>query len=255
MKVEPSVQRECLASAYSSDQCAPVDVGVTSTSASASSAVARVTHYYESRAAEYDQTTYELARRGALTSRGLRRLEAFVASLPAGPVLDVGCGTGWLTSLLQGPVVALDASAAMLRHARRRLGGSLYVLCTSPPLPFPEDTFERVFASNFYSHLPDEGLRRSFLEEALRVATEVVIVEESCRAVAPRESWQERALMDGTSHRVYKRYLSARELAEELAGEVALETRGWIAVRATRSRDEEAHSLRRHRTSQGARSG
>lgn len=50
--------------------------------------------------------------------------EQFVAELPAGRILDVGCGTGYLTRLLHGSVVALDASNAMLELARVRVPGA-----------------------------------------------------------------------------------------------------------------------------------
>jgi SAM-dependent methyltransferase len=193
--------------------------------------VARVTRYYDARAPEYDETTYELDRQSPRTALELERLEAFVAALPAGRVLDVGCGTGWLTRLLRGQVVALDASAAMLRRARAQLGDCLCVLAIVPPLPFLERSFDLVFASNVYSHLPDESLRRDFVSEAFRVGDEIVIVEEARPPGVARESWQERRLEDGTPFQVYKRYLSASEMGAELGGEVVLESDAWIGAR------------------------
>jgi SAM-dependent methyltransferase len=209
-----------------------VDADAPSTTASTSPEVARVTNYYDARAPEYDNTTYELARRFPASAGELVQLEAFVGALPPGGVLDVGCGTGWLTHALRGRVVALDASAAMLQRARARLGEGVYVLATVPPLPFLERSFDVVFASNFYSHLPDPSLRRSFVSEAFRVARELVVVEQAWTADRPRESWETRLLRDGTSYDVYKRYLTSVELAEELGGEVAFETPSWVGVRA-----------------------
>jgi ubiquinone/menaquinone biosynthesis C-methylase UbiE len=209
-----------------------VDAETYCTTASTSSDVARVTTYYDARAPEYDDTTYELARRFPAYAAELVQLEAFVGGLPPGRVLDVGCGTGWLTHALRGPVIALDASAAMLQQARARLGEGVYVLATVPPLPFLERSFDFVFASNFYSHLPDQDLRRSFVSEAFRVAGELVVVEQAWNADLPRESWEKRRLRDGTSYPVYKRFLTSVELAEELGGEVALETPSWVGVRA-----------------------
>jgi SAM-dependent methyltransferase len=201
------------------------------TTAAVWSDVARVTHYYDARAPEYDETTYELDRQSPRRELELERLEAFVTALPAGRVLDVGCGTGWLTRLLRGQVVALDASAAMLRRARAQLGDCLCVLAIVPPLPFLERSFDLVFASNVYSHLPDESLRRDFVSEAFRVGDEIVIVEEARPPGVARESWQERRLEDGTPFQVYKRYLSASELGAELGGEVVLESDAWIGAR------------------------
>jgi SAM-dependent methyltransferase len=209
-----------------------VDADPPSTTASTSSEVARVTDYYDARAPEYDETTYELARRCPSSAAELAQLEAFVGALPPSRVLDVGCGTGWLTHALRGRVVALDASAAMLRRARARLEDCVCVLATVPPFPFLERSFDFVFASNFYSHLPDPSLRRLFVSEAFRVAGELVVVEQSWNADWPREWWEKRLLQDGTSYRVYKRYLTGLELAEELGGEVAFKTPSWIGVAA-----------------------
>lgn len=223
--------RMCRASVLISTKVASVHAHGTSVAAAGHPAVARVTRYYEARAPEYDQTTYELARRTPAAALELNQLQAFVAGLPAARVLDAGCGTGWLTRLLRGHVVALDASAAMLRRARSRLDAGLYVLAAVPPLPFLERSFDRLFASNLYSHLPDEHLRSAFLRQALRVVDELVVIEEACGPDGPRESWQRRPLTDGTHYDVYKRYLDGPELAEELGGRIVLETPSWIAVR------------------------
>jgi SAM-dependent methyltransferase len=202
--------------------------------AMADSRAARMRRYYDARAAEYDETTYELARRDPAAAQDLAALEELVASLPPGRVLDAGCGTGWLTRLLRGTVVALDASEAMLRVARGRLPHADLVLAVVPPLPFPDGSFECVLCSHLYSHLETEQMRSSFLAEAFRVAVELVVVEEAWRRPGlPTDGWEERPLRDGSTHLVYKRYLTASALASELAGEVLLETPSFVAVRAT----------------------
>jgi ubiquinone/menaquinone biosynthesis C-methylase UbiE len=190
-------------------------------------------HYYEARAAEYDATSYELTKGDSEMAPHLAGLERMVAELPPGRVVDVGCGTGWLTRLLRGQVVALDASAAMLRVARRRVPEALLVLAKAPPLPFLEQSFDRVFTSHFYGHLEDDGLRRSFVREALRVAEELIVVEQSWRPGLPTEAWEERPLRDGSAHCVYKRYLAPAALAEELHGEIVLDSPAFAAVRVT----------------------
>jgi ubiquinone/menaquinone biosynthesis C-methylase UbiE len=189
-------------------------------------------HYYEARAGEYDATSYELVQSDSETAPQLAALERMVRGLPPGRVLDVGCGTGWLTRFLRGQVVALDASAAMLREASRRVPEAFFVRASVPPLPFPDLSFDRVFASHFYSHLEDPGVRRAFVTEARRVASELVVVEESWRPGRPSEAWEERSLLDGTSHRVYKRYLPSPALAEELGGQIVFESPTFVAVQA-----------------------
>jgi SAM-dependent methyltransferase len=195
--------------------------------------------YYEARAGEYDSTTYELMRHDRDAVQNLAALETFVAGLSPGPVLDVGCGTGWLTRLLAGPVVALDASESMLAVTARRVPDAELVRATIPPLPFPDKSFARVFTSHVYSHLDSPWLRRDFVSEALRVADELVVVEEQWRsglsAASTSDGWHERRLGDGTSHLVYKRFLAPAELADELRGAVVHETPAFFAVRARSS--------------------
>lgn len=62
---------------------------------------------------------------------------------PAARVLDVAAGTGLISELLGGrgyAVIALDLSAEMLEHARRR--GTSAVLGAAESLPFPDATFD-----------------------------------------------------------------------------------------------------------------
>jgi ubiquinone/menaquinone biosynthesis C-methylase UbiE len=182
--------------------------------------------YYDRRAPEYDATSY-----GTIEHR---ELVAFVAGLTAGRILDVACGTAYLTRHLGGKVVALDQSEAMLEIARERLPDAELVRADVPPLPFADDRFDLVFTANFLSHLPHPVQREHLVAEALRVAGELVVVEEAWRPGLARESWEDRPLADGSSHRVFKRYYTAAELAEALGGEVRLSTATFIAVSAHR---------------------
>jgi ubiquinone/menaquinone biosynthesis C-methylase UbiE len=187
--------------------------------------------YYDARAGEYDSTSYELMQHDRGAVEDLAALETFVAGLSPGRVLDVGCGTGWLTRLLAGPVVALDSSEAMLRETRRRIPGAELVQATVPPLPFPDQSFARVFSSHVYSHLDTQELREAFVSEALRVAEELVVVEQLPPPEIATDGWHERTLGDGTSYLVYKRCLSPSALAAELGGTVVHETSAFVAVR------------------------
>jgi SAM-dependent methyltransferase len=193
-----------------------------------------IERYYDARAAEYDATTYELATHDPSAAPDVAVLESLVAALPAANVLDVGCGTGWLTRLLRGRVVALDASPSMLRRARQRLPDAVLVLASAPPLPFLERSFERVFASHFYSHL-DAFARDAFVRDVFRVADELILVEQPWRPGLLSEAREERLLGDGSRHRVYKRYLTGPALAEELAGDVILGSASFVVVRAVAS--------------------
>ena len=89
-----------------------------------------------------------------------------------------------------------------------------------------------MLTGHFYGHLlPDE--RSAFLAEARRVAGELVVVDSAERDGQPAEQWQERILNDGSSHRVYKRFVTGEALAAELGGGTVLfDGRWFVAVSA-----------------------
>jgi len=191
--------------------------------------------YYDQRAAEYDEW-YES--RGVFADRDrpgwaeeVDRLVDLVRSLPPARTLDVACGSGFLTRHLRGFVVGLDQSRSMVALAQRRLPDGLALVGDALDLPFADGTFERVFTGHFYGHLvPDE--RDAFLAEARRVAGGLVVVDSGRRPGVPAEHWSDRVLNDGSRHRVFKRYLEAGQLAEEIGGQVLLDGRWFVAASA-----------------------
>ena len=192
--------------------------------------------YYEARAREYDEWYLGLGRFDGLDrphwDDELRALEATLAALPPAKTLDVACGTGFLTQHLRGERTGLDQSAAMLEVAAARLPGAELVQTDALPLPFADDTFERVFTGHFYGHLEGDD-RIRFLDEARRVAPELVVVDAAIRPDRGREEYQERILNDGTRWEVFKRYFAPDELAAELGGgETLFAGRWFVAVRS-----------------------
>jgi demethylmenaquinone methyltransferase/2-methoxy-6-polyprenyl-1,4-benzoquinol methylase len=193
--------------------------------------------YYERRAPEYDDWYRGVGkwkdrdRPGWQTELdGLRRsLEA----LPPARTLDVACGTGFLTRHLPGQIVGLDQSASMLEEARRQAPDADYVQGDALELPFPDGSFDRVFTAHFYGHL-ETTERERFLEQARRVARELVVVDSSSlHAGEVREEWQERILNDGSRWEVYKRYFTPEGLAAELGGGETVFAGHWfVAVRS-----------------------
>jgi SAM-dependent methyltransferase len=182
--------------------------------------------YYARRAAEYDATSWE-----AFDEAERATVERFVASLPPGRILDIGCGTGFLTRHLRGSVVAVDQSAEMLELARARAPGVELVRANVPPLPFGDGAFDFAFSSNVYSHLETAAARAEFVADALRVSRELVVLEQAWRLGRNRESRELWRLLDGSEHRVFKRYLTADELARELDGMVVLAAAEFVAAR------------------------
>lgn len=197
----------------------------------------RTAAYYEQRACEYDDW-YESAGLFAARSRPGWRQEvaeivALVTALPEARTLDVACGTGFLTRHLRGLVVALDQSPSMAAIAQARLPDGVAVVGDALRLPFADGAFQRVLTGHFYGHLP-VGERAGFLCEARRVAPELIVIDTAHRTGRPAEHWDSRTLNDGSRHSVYKRYLTAGQLAQEIGGHPLLDGRWFVAARATR---------------------
>lgn len=189
--------------------------------------------YYEHRAREYDDwwhgTGLFAGRDRPGWAEEVQALIRVVQGLPPAHVLDVACGTGFLTRHLRGEPVALDQSETMLAIARERLPRARAIRADAVPLPFADGEFDRVFTSHFYGHLlPEE--RERFLAEARRVADEVVVVDAVLREGAEPAGWPERILADGTTYRVYKRFFSGEGLAAELGGGEVLHEGRWFVV-------------------------
>ncbi|TQS47148.1 class I SAM-dependent methyltransferase [Cryptosporangium phraense] len=147
--------------------------------------------------------------------------------------LDVGCGSGFLTRHLQGYVVALDQSPSMVALAQRRMPHGVAMRGDALDLPFADDSFDRVFTGHFYGHLPP-GERTTFLAEARRVARELVVVDTALQDGHPGEQQQERILNDGSRHHVFKRFLTAEQLASEIGGQPVLTGDWFVAATASR---------------------
>ena len=96
-------------------------------------------------------------------------------------------------------------------------------------LPSPDGSFERIFTSNLYGlFLGPE--RERFLREARRVAPELVVVETAQTKVGTTEAWEERPLLEGSRHRIYRRYFTADGLAAELGGGMVLFSGEWVVM-------------------------
>jgi SAM-dependent methyltransferase len=188
-----------------------------------------VSEYYSRRAREYDATSWD-----AIDDGEREAVMRFVAALPAGRVLDIGCGTGYVTRFLRGSVVALDASAEMLELAQARVPHATFVQAEVPPLPFSDSAFDIVFSSYVYAHLEAVETRAEFVAEALRVAPALVILEQAWRPGLPLETYEQRRLIDGSEYKVFKRYFRPLELARELHGCILLASPEFVAVRTGR---------------------
>ncbi len=200
----------------------------------------RMKEYYERRAAEYDDAYLGT---GAYSGRNwpgfeeeLDEVRAILEGLSPARVLDVGCGTGFMTQHLKGEVVGLDQSAAMLEIARGRVPEATFVRGDALNLPFPDSAFDRTFVGNLLGVLlPPE--RAALVEEARRVASELVVLENSDAMVGEAEQWQERALSDASRYRIYRRYFAAGDLVNEIGGGRVLFDGDYFVLVASRQAD------------------
>jgi demethylmenaquinone methyltransferase/2-methoxy-6-polyprenyl-1,4-benzoquinol methylase len=192
-----------------------------------------VREYYDRRAPEYDDCYLGRGQFAEQEWLGFRDelvgTTRVLATLLPARVLDVACGTGFLTRHLRGEVVGLDQSEAMLRIARERVPTATFLRGDALTLPFPDKSFERVVTAHFYGHLQEDE-RRAFLAEARRVADELVVVDAALRDEVDPVEMQERILSDGSRWQVYKRYFTPDELSAELGGGAILFAESWFLV-------------------------
>lgn len=146
----------------------------------------------------------------------VEQLAAVLHGLPPGRVLDVACGTGFLTRHLRGDVVALDQSARMVEIAAERLPHAKVIQGDIDPLPFDDGAFDRVVTSHFLHHLPSER-RTAFVAEAQRVGGELVVVEDIQQAPAH-------------GHGQHRHAYTAEGLVAELGGGRVLHQGTWFVV-------------------------
>jgi SAM-dependent methyltransferase len=190
--------------------------------------------YYDKRADEYDQWYLGEGQYADRDRPGwsaeVDRLVQLVSQLAPARTLDVACGSGFLTRHLRGVVVGVDQSAKMVALAQSRLPQGVAIVADALHLPFADYAFDRVITGHFYGHLPPDE-RHAFLAEARRLAGELIVIDSAWRAGIEAEQWQERVLNDGSQHRVYKRYLSGQQLADELGGQTLLDGTWFSAAR------------------------
>jgi demethylmenaquinone methyltransferase/2-methoxy-6-polyprenyl-1,4-benzoquinol methylase len=188
--------------------------------------------YYHRRAPEYDDWYEGVLYTGDQRESFLRErgeLERLIARFDPARTLDVACGTGFLTRYLPGEVTGLDQSDAMLAVAREQAPQAEYVQGDAFALPFPDDSFDRLFTGHFYGHLePTE--RDVFLGEARRVADELVVADAARRPGHEPDEWQQRQIGDGTTWPVFKRFFLPEQLVDELGGGDVLYAGDWFVV-------------------------
>jgi SAM-dependent methyltransferase len=131
--------------------------------------------------------------------------------LPGARVLDIGCGTGALASVLADRgygVHAVEHSRGMRARARRHFAGTGIVLGDTNPLhslPYVDGSFDLVYASHVVHGLrpPDRIL---FYREALRVSKGLVVFHDfPPRSL--RHGWPDVYVLETLERSDYRRFI------------------------------------------------
>ena len=189
--------------------------------------------YYAARAAEYDRIYLKPERQA-----DLRQIEAWLPAHFAGRrVLEVACGTGYWTHLIAptaAQMLALDAAPETLEIARRRVPPERVAFTAGDAYALREgiksgQRFDAAFAGFWWSHVPRARLREFLLglHRCLEPGARVVFLDNrfvpgSSTPVsledAQGDTWQQRRLEDGSTHRVLKNFPTEEALREVVAG-------------------------------------
>jgi ubiquinone/menaquinone biosynthesis C-methylase UbiE len=128
-----------------------------------------------SRGAESYATKYDREWHKRVSSHAERRVIRRLlrrTGLRGGAVLDVPCGAGRLTPLLEpvaSRLVSADYSASMV-SVLRRVRGHEGLVSDAFHLPFADRSFDLVFSARLSHHIADADLRARYLGEVMRVA-------------------------------------------------------------------------------------
>ena len=189
--------------------------------------------HFDQRAAEYDGwwlgTGSYAERERPGWSAEVEQLIGVVQSLPPARVLDVACGTGFLTQHLRGELVALDQSARMVEIAAARMPHARVIQGDVATAAVRRRRVRPGLHQPLLHHLSSDG-RAAFIAEARRVGRELVVVEDLRRPDAPAEERREFVLDDGSHHHMHRHSFTAAELIAELGGGQVLHEGRWFVV-------------------------
>jgi demethylmenaquinone methyltransferase/2-methoxy-6-polyprenyl-1,4-benzoquinol methylase len=149
-------------------------------------------------------------------------------------VLEVACGTGHWTQFL-APVAAglvgIDAAEETLHIARARVGNDnvRFLLGDAYDLPSDLGVFDAAFAGFWYSHVPMARQREFLGGLAARLSPGARLVMLDNRQIegsstpisehdADGNTYQQRRLDDGSTHRVLKNFPSEAQLRAAVEG-------------------------------------
>lgn len=186
--------------------------------------------YYDLRAAVYEAVYSKPERK-----EDLERLKTELRSAFAGrDVLEVACGTGYWTQVIAGSAVSIlasDQSEQTLEIARKKempTGRVEFVRDDAYSLAGAKGDFDGGFAGFWWSHVPKSRMNEfmeTFHSKLLR-GSRVVMVDNQyvagsnhpiTRTDSEGNTYQTRALPDGSQHEVLKNFPTDEELRASVA--------------------------------------
>jgi ubiquinone/menaquinone biosynthesis C-methylase UbiE len=133
---------------------------------------------------------------------------------PGASVLDLGCGPGRDTRYYREQAyraVGADLSLGMLEEARRRNPGGVFVQADMRCLPFKDRSFQGIWASASFLHLPKQSAGLA-LAEMRRVLDDSGVLFMAVKR-GQEESWRE---PEDAPARFYFAYYRSDELAAKV---------------------------------------
>lgn len=186
-------------------------------------------HYYARRAGEYESIYHKPERQ-----HDLRLLESRIAELLAGHcVLEIACGTGYWTQFASRgarAITATDINPEVIAIAQTKtyhVAPNFQLADAYAPQNIAGD-FDALLSAFWWSHIPKQrlakflgNLHKSLAPGSLMVFLDNRFAEGSSTPIAHTDksgnTFQDRILKDGTTHRVLKNFPSADEVRASLA--------------------------------------
>ena len=88
-------------------------------------------------------------------------------------LLDLGCGNGrYYEAVENASYVGVDSSEKLIRIAQKKYPEARFQVADSLNLPFPDNSFDKIYSIAVLHHIPSKEYRLQFLKEAKRVLKE-----------------------------------------------------------------------------------
>ena len=132
--------------------------------------------YYDERWSKIKYANRWQAGRASAVLDGLRRI-----GQEAPRILDLGCGTGWLTAILAqfGPTTGVDLSPLAIAQAKQRYSDVEFLAGDFFEVPLPRGAFDVVVTSQVIEHLEDQRRFVDLVADLLRPGGHLLMVTDN----------------------------------------------------------------------------